>query len=87
MASYELRYKTSFYKDLKKMDHPMRPKLLEVTRRLADDPFPRQAESLQGSDQTYRLRTGDYRILYQVDTKIKVVTVYHVRRRTTTTYR
>ena len=87
MASYELRYKSSFYKDLKKIDHSIRPKLLETTQRLADDPFPRQAEPLQGADQTYRLRVGDYRVLYQVDTKAKIVAVYHVRRRTTTTYR
>ena len=87
MASYDLRYKTSFYKDLRKIDHPIRPKLLEASRGLAIDPFPHHAEPIQGSDQTYRLRVGEYRMIYQVDTKAKVVTVYHARRRTTTTYR
>lgn len=87
MASYELRYKNSFYKDLKRIDHSIRAKLVEATRGLAMQPSPRQAEPIRGSEQTYRWRVGDYRILYQVDTKGRVVTVFHVRRRTTTTYR
>lgn len=64
MAFYELRYKTSFYKDLKRVDHPIRPKLIEASRALAAQPFPRHAEPIQGSDQTYRLRVGEYRVLY-----------------------
>ena len=36
---------------------------------------------MKGSESGYRLRIGDYRVIYQVDTENKVVVVYHVRHR------
>jgi len=48
---------------------------------LADMPRPPGAEKLTDREGLYRLRVGDYRILYQVDDTRQVVTVARVRHR------
>jgi len=35
-------------------------------KELKDDPFPQGVAKLQGREDTYRVRVGDYRILYEV---------------------
>jgi len=36
---------------------------------------------LQGTNKLYRIRVGDYRIIYQVDTNKNFLTIYYVRHR------
>lgn len=48
---------------------------------LADNPFPRQAVKLEGGEGFYRIRVGDYRIVYGVDLAAKVITIHHDRHR------
>jgi mRNA-degrading endonuclease RelE of RelBE toxin-antitoxin system len=35
----------------------------------------------RGAEVSYRIRVGDYRVVYQVDTKKKLIIIYHVRHR------
>ena len=48
---------------------------------LEQHPRPHGCTKLEGSEDEYRLRIGDYRILYVIDDKAKVVTIAHVRHR------
>ena len=48
---------------------------------LLKQPFPRQALKLEGSEGLYRLRVGDYRIIYGVDVEGREVLIHHVRHR------
>ncbi|MBT3207933.1 MAG: type II toxin-antitoxin system RelE/ParE family toxin [Bacteroidetes bacterium] len=49
---------------------------------MANDPFPvNKCKKLKGTEKSYRLRVGNYRVIYEVENLIKVVTVYHVRHR------
>ncbi|MFN3467074.1 MAG: type II toxin-antitoxin system RelE family toxin [Candidatus Brocadiales bacterium] len=36
---------------------------------------------LSGGEATYRLRVGDYRVIYEVDTDAKIICVHYVRHR------
>jgi mRNA interferase RelE/StbE len=45
--------------------------------RLAENPRPPGAKKLTARE-GYRVRVGDYRILYQVDDEAKMVTIYRV---------
>lgn len=47
-------------------------------RALADDPRPTGCKKLKGSSDTYRIRQGDYRVIYSVEDKIKIVKVEKV---------
>lgn len=48
---------------------------------LADDPRPRGSVKMRGTRNGYRIRIGDYRVLYEVDDKAHVVTVARLKHR------
>ena len=75
MASYKLVFKKSVAKDLRTIPDPDLKRILARMRTLAEDPRPPGTEKLSGEDK-YRLRQGNYRILYTVnDADICVVIV------------
>lgn len=45
---------------------------------LADQPRPAGCKKLQGSENEYRIRIGNYRIIYTVEDVIKIVTIIKV---------
>jgi mRNA interferase RelE/StbE len=74
-------YKVEINKKVRKKDLPsIAPKdvrrIIERIQKLANDPFPIDAVRLKGRDE-WRIRQGDYRILYIVEDKI--VTVFVVK--------
>ena len=66
MARYELLYLPSIAKDLRGLPKADVRRILARTERLRDDPYPPNALKLEGEDR-YRVRQGNYRILYSVD--------------------
>lgn len=81
MASYKVTPKLSVEKDLRSLPKSAIGRVVKSFERLAEDPFPRQALKLEGGDQLYRLRVGDYRVVYSVNQKAKEVIIHHVRHR------
>ncbi|MEC4684511.1 MAG: type II toxin-antitoxin system RelE/ParE family toxin [Nitrospirota bacterium] len=81
MGSYEVQWKHSAEKDLRSIDKQYIPRILEAIESLFDNPFTSQYRKLQGAESSYRIRVGDYRVIYQVDTEKKLIVIYHVRHR------
>lgn len=81
MGLFKIDPKGSLEHDLRKIDRQFIPKILEAIENLSENPFPVQSRKMKGSESSYRLRVGDYRVIYQVDTANKVVIVYHARHR------
>ncbi len=81
MVSYKSVWKGSSEHDLRKIDRQYISRILKAIESLADDPFPVQSRKLKDSESSYRLRIGDYRVIYQVDSQSKILTIYHVRHR------
>jgi mRNA interferase RelE/StbE len=81
MVSYEIRWKSSAARDLRNIDPQHIPRLIKAVESLADTPFPPSARKLQGSERIYRIRVGDYRVVYQVDTEVKEVVIFYIRHR------
>ncbi len=48
---------------------------------LEKNPRPQGVKKLAGTKDGYRVRIGDYRILYTIDDKKKIVTIYRIRHR------
>ena len=75
MASYRLLVTASAAKDIEAVPRQDRRRIIAKISSLANDPRPPGCEKLSRRDQ-YRLRQGDYRILYQVqDLNLVVVDV------------
>ncbi|MCH8023966.1 MAG: type II toxin-antitoxin system RelE/ParE family toxin [Candidatus Marinimicrobia bacterium] len=81
MDSYKIRWRNSAEKDLRNIDPQQVPRIIAAVESLVEYPFPRQSRRLQGSEWDYRVRVGDYRVIYQVDTESKVVMIFHIRHR------
>jgi mRNA interferase RelE/StbE len=77
MASYEVVFKASVSKDLRPLPRKDVQRILDAIRSLAANPRPPQSRKLAGEDK-YRLRCGDYRILYQIEDRILTVCVVKV---------
>jgi mRNA interferase RelE/StbE len=81
VASYRLRIKPSAVTELEAVPKKDRQRIVSKIERLATDARPPGAEKLSGQER-YRLRQGDYRILYAVDdddTTVVVVRIGHRR--------
>ena len=81
MGSYSLIVKPSVEKDFRRLSHDVIPRLTQKIESLKANPFPHQVEKLSGAERLYRVRVGDYRIVYEVDPSLKQVTIQHVRHR------
>jgi mRNA interferase RelE/StbE len=66
MASYNIALKPSVEKDLRSFPASLVSRLMKRIEGLRDDPFPRRAVKLSGTERLYRIRVGDYRIIYDV---------------------
>jgi len=81
MASFNLQWRTSTKKDLRRIPRDAISRIVAEVAKLADEPLPRGSEKLTGSERTYRIRVGDYRIVYELLRDTKVVEIQRVRHR------
>lgn len=77
MANYRVFIKPSAVKELQALPRRDRQRAADRIRRLSGAPRPRGVEKLSGLER-YRLRQGDYRIVYAIDDREKAVTVFKV---------
>jgi mRNA interferase RelE/StbE len=80
VAAYSLEIKRSAARELEAVEpRALRQRLVARIRSLAAEPRPAgRAEKLAGSDSLYRVRLGDYRILYEVDDPGRRLTVIKI---------
>jgi mRNA interferase RelE/StbE len=81
MGSYSLIVKKSVEKDLRKIPKDLHSNIFEHIEKLAIDPVPHDSHKLTGADNLYRIRAGEYRLIYQVLHDIREVTVILIRHR------
>ena len=67
MGSYKISLKRSVNKDLRKIEKSEISKIVSAVESLGEMPFPANSRKLVGSRMTYRLRAGDYWVIYMVD--------------------
>ena len=78
MASYKVRWKHSTRKELKKLDKRVVLRILQVVEKLSENPLKSGSKKLVGSDSIYRIRVGDYRIIYNIESSILTVEIIKV---------
>ena len=76
----EVRLKPSADRALRKLPREIQRRLARRLDSLAGDPRPPGCEKLAGDDRLFRVRAGDYRVVYEVsddDLIVLVVTIGH----------
>lgn len=81
MSSYRIEFTTAAAKELRKLDPGIRRRILSGIAELEQDPRPAGCKKLAGESTAWRIRVGDYRILYEVVDNLLVVTVIRVAHR------
>jgi len=81
MASYKVILKPSVEKDLRSLPQTLVVRIFGHIEALQENPFPRGMRKLSAAEELYRVRVGDYRIVYAVDKHDRRVIVYYVRHR------
>jgi mRNA interferase RelE/StbE len=74
---YDLRILRRAQKELAQLPREAYSQVSDAIRALAQDPRPPGCLKLRGRD-GWRLRVGDYRVIYEIDDRQRSVTVLHV---------
>ena len=78
---YEILLERRAERDLRRFPADVFQRVIAAIEALADDPRPDSCRKLKGSDNDWRNRIGDYRVLYEIDGENQIVRVMRVRHR------
>lgn len=78
MAKYRLKIKRSAEKELEALPSPIIVKIQTEVLLLADNPFPAGYKKLKGFKAMYRIRIGDYRVIYTVHHQIITIEILKI---------
>ena len=81
MDEYALRFARAARRELEALDMAMVQRLFASIERLAREPRPRGCRKIRGADNLWRIRIGDYRVLYTIDDQARIIDILAVRHR------
>ena len=79
--TYRIELTKPAVRDLTVVPKPILKRLDACILGLAEDPLPPGVKKLKNSDELYRVRVGDYRIIYRIERDVLTVLVVKIRHR------
>lgn len=79
--THSIELSRSAHKALRDIPHTDVKKIKDKIEKLKKDPFPHGCEKLEGSDGLYRVRHGDYRVIYQVVKRKLIILIVKIAHR------
>lgn len=77
MENFEIRFKESVARDLRPLPNTDIERILKRINKLQKEPRPTGCEKLS-TQERYRVRQGNYRIIYEIDDENHIIIVYKV---------
>jgi len=81
MADYSITFARSARKELESLNAPLVQRIFPKIEELAKEPRPKGCRKLRGEKNLWRIRVGDYRVIYTINDDKKVVDIIAVRHR------
>lgn len=78
MNPYEVIVSKSAQKELSKLPQQANDRIIPAILKLSEEPRPPGSKKLKGSADSWRIRVGDYRVVYSVNDEILIVDVRRV---------
>jgi mRNA interferase RelE/StbE len=78
---YRVLLERSAEKDLGRLSSVVHNRVIAAIQALATNPRPTGCRKLAGSKNDWRIRVGDYRVIYEIADEIRIVRVNRVRHR------
>jgi mRNA interferase RelE/StbE len=76
--SYIIQFKNSALKELRKLPKEFSKQVAKDIDDLAKNPRPHGHKKLKGNEHLYRIRSGNYRVIYQIQDKVLIVLVVRI---------
>ncbi len=76
--SYEIEFSTAAARSFRKLAPDVQRRIAKAVDALADDPRHPGVHRLAGGRDEYRVRVGDYRVLYEIRDRTLVVVVVYI---------
>ena len=79
---YKIIFDKSAEKDLDNLPNEVVRRVVKVINKLSADPRPQGFKKLKATEEhLYRVRSGDYRIVYAIAEEIKIINIRRIRHR------
>jgi mRNA interferase RelE/StbE len=78
---YTVVFKPAVAKQLRRIDRNEQRKIVDAAKELALNPRPYGYKKLVGDEGFYRIKVGDYRIIYEIADDVLIVSVLRVTNR------
>jgi len=77
-VAYRIEFKPSAAKEFSQLPKNIQKRIAAKVNTLADNPRPRGVEKLEGRENRYRIRVGDYRVIYEIHDEVLLVLVVRI---------
>jgi len=77
----KIEFGTKSLKFLSKLEKGSKERVFKRIKELEGDPFPSDVKKLKGEKDVYRIRIGDFRVLYRIISEDEVILIFRVDKR------
>ena len=81
MKSFDIQWKASAKKELRKIDKTEIPKILKEIEALSKEAYPINHKKILGTKHIFRIKIGNYRVIYSVENQQLIIEIIRVRHR------
>ncbi|NGZ95653.1 MAG: type II toxin-antitoxin system mRNA interferase toxin, RelE/StbE family [Nitrospira sp. WS110] len=81
MGKYSVEIKPTARKELEDLPDPVLARVVRKLESLADVPRPSGCKKLKGYKDQWRIRTGDWRVVYIINETVKLVSIVRIAHR------
>jgi mRNA interferase RelE/StbE len=81
MKLFDIEWKISAKKELRKIDKTEIPKILKEIEALSKEPYPRNHKKILGTEHIFRIKIGNYRVIYSIENQKLIIKIIRVRHR------
>ena len=78
---YRIEFTSAAARQVRKLDRPVRTRLLNAIESLAHSPHPDRVKKLASTENAWHICVGDHRVIYSIEDDVLVVTVVRVAHR------
>ncbi|MBK9157695.1 MAG: type II toxin-antitoxin system RelE/ParE family toxin [Propionibacteriaceae bacterium] len=79
--TYQIVFTTAAAREIRKLPRLLQGRILDAIQDLGADPRPHGSKKLVGETSAWRIRVGDYRVIYEVLDEVMLITVVRARHR------
>jgi mRNA interferase RelE/StbE len=81
LPEYRIELKRSAEREFRRLDRKTQRGVARKIDGLATEPRPARVEKLAGTENRYRIRVGDIRIVYQIEDRVLLILILRIRDR------